>query len=52
MESDQMGERKAHWEKIYTSKADQEVSWYQEHPEDSLELIVQIPERVREDGIE
>jgi 2-polyprenyl-3-methyl-5-hydroxy-6-metoxy-1,4-benzoquinol methylase len=34
-----MAERKAHWENIYTVKAPAEVSWYQPHPETSLELI-------------
>jgi SAM-dependent methyltransferase len=32
-------ERHAHWENIYTSKEDAEVSWFQESPEPSLELI-------------
>jgi 2-polyprenyl-3-methyl-5-hydroxy-6-metoxy-1,4-benzoquinol methylase len=31
--------RKAHWESIYSSKAPTEVSWYQEYPKRSLELI-------------
>ena len=30
---------KAHWEKIYTSKAPDQVSWYQVHPQLSLDLI-------------
>lgn len=30
---------KAHWEKIYADKSDQEVSWYQPFPETSLQLI-------------
>jgi len=34
-----MLERKSHWEKIYTTKAPTEVSWFQPHPETSLELI-------------
>jgi SAM-dependent methyltransferase len=34
-----MFERKSHWEIIYTVKAPTEVSWYQQHPEISLELI-------------
>ncbi|MGQ0582485.1 MAG: class I SAM-dependent methyltransferase [Reyranella sp.] len=30
---------RSHWEDVYTSKADTAVSWYQPHPERSLELI-------------
>lgn len=30
---------KEHWEKIYSSKNDQEVSWYQESPNTSIQLI-------------
>jgi len=32
-------DRKAHWEKVYATKAPQEVSWYRPHLERSLELI-------------
>jgi ubiquinone/menaquinone biosynthesis C-methylase UbiE len=32
-------ERKEHWEAIYKTKAPNEVSWYQERPTKSLELI-------------
>ncbi len=32
-------ESKLHWEKIYSNKLDQEVSWYQEIPQTSLQLI-------------
>jgi SAM-dependent methyltransferase len=32
-------ERQEHWERIYSSKVPTEVSWYQEHPGKSLELI-------------
>lgn len=32
-------ERKAHWEKIYQSKALEEVSWYQPNPEASLAYV-------------
>ncbi len=28
-----------HWERVYTSKPVTEVSWYQEHAEQSLSLI-------------
>lgn len=30
---------KAHWEKIYTTKAPDQVSWYQVQPQESLDLI-------------
>src|SRR5487761_591476 len=30
---------KAHWEKVYTSKAPDQVSWYRPHLETSLSLI-------------
>lgn len=33
--------RQAHWEAVYTSKGEQEVSWFQENPAPSLELIAQ-----------
>jgi hypothetical protein len=32
-------EPKMHWEKIYNTKAPNEVSWYQPHLETSLALI-------------
>jgi len=31
--------RTAHWENVYSSKAENEVSWFQESPAPSLELI-------------
>lgn len=31
--------RQAHWENVYTTKGENEVSWYQESPEPSLELM-------------
>ena len=31
--------RQAHWEGVYSKKKSAEVSWYQQHPEYSLELI-------------
>jgi len=31
--------RKTHWERVYQSNADHEVSWYQPRPETSLKLI-------------
>ena len=32
-------DRKDHWEQIYSDKKSTEVSWYQQHPERSLDLI-------------
>lgn len=32
-------DRRDHWQKVYTSKAETEVSWYQPHPDKSLDLI-------------
>ena len=32
-------DRKKHWEQVYSQKQSTEVSWYQQHPERSLELI-------------
>jgi SAM-dependent methyltransferase len=34
--------RQAHWEGVYTKKAENEVSWFEEIPAPSLELIAQI----------
>jgi SAM-dependent methyltransferase len=31
--------RRAHWENVYTTKSENEVSWFQEDPAPSLELI-------------
>ena len=31
--------RRAYWENVYTTKSETEVSWFQENPESSLELI-------------
>ena len=31
--------RKSHWQNVYTSKGENEVSWFQENPAPSLELI-------------
>lgn len=33
--------RQAHWENVYTTKGENEVSWYQQSPAPSSELIVQ-----------
>ncbi|HKJ10534.1 MAG TPA: class I SAM-dependent methyltransferase [Gammaproteobacteria bacterium] len=34
-----MTERKAHWENVYGNRATDQVSWYQSHPQVSMELI-------------
>lgn len=34
-----MEKRKDHWETVYETKGDQEVSWYQEIPKTSLKII-------------
>lgn len=34
--------RQAHWEGVYTKKGENEVSWFQENPAPSLELVAQI----------
>ena len=34
--------RRAHWEGVYTKKGENEVSWFQENPAPSLELIAQV----------
>ena len=34
------GSSRAHWDGVYSEKGEQEVSWFQESPEPSLELIV------------
>src|SRR6187200_2580770 len=33
--------RRAHWENVYATKGENEVSWFQQSPAPSLELIVQ-----------
>jgi hypothetical protein len=35
--------RQAHWEKVYTSKGENEVSWFQENPAPSLDLMPSLP---------
>ena len=32
-------DRQAHWQNVYTTKAESEVSWFQDNPTISLELI-------------
>lgn len=34
-----MNTKKEHWEKVFTTKAENEVSWYQLNPETSIQLI-------------
>jgi len=34
--------RQAHWEGVYTKKGENEVSWFQERPAPSLELIARV----------
>lgn len=36
------GSLKAHWENVYTTKQPHEVSWTQERPETSLQMIVEL----------
>ena len=31
--------RKAHWENVYTTRAENEVSWFEDNPALSIELI-------------
>ena len=38
----QSDSRQAHWEGVYTKKGENEVSWFQENPAPSLELIAQV----------
>jgi len=38
----QTEERKSHWEKIYSPKQSNEVSWFQEFPSTSIELIKEL----------
>jgi SAM-dependent methyltransferase len=34
--------RQAHWENVYTKKGENEVSWFQENPAQSLDLIAEV----------
>jgi len=34
--------RQAHWEGVYTQKSESEVSWFQENPAPSIEMIEQV----------
>lgn len=38
----QSDKRRDHWENVYTKKGENEVSWFQENPATSLELIAQV----------
>ncbi len=37
--------RQAHWQSVYTSKGEAGVSWFQENPEPSLELMAEVEAR-------
>jgi len=37
-----MSTNKLHWEKVYETKGDLEVSWYQEVPKESLDLVADL----------
>ncbi|ARD70040.1 trans-aconitate 2-methyltransferase (plasmid) [Aminobacter sp. MSH1] len=34
-----MSDRRSHWEDVYTSKGESEVSWFEDSPETSLDLL-------------
>ena len=34
-----MSDKKVHWETVFTTKAENEVSWYQKKPETSLDFF-------------
>jgi hypothetical protein len=34
---------KTHWDKVYSTKRGEEVSWYQANPACSLRLLEQVP---------
>ena len=36
-----MGQRKAHWENVFATKQETEVSWYQQKPETSINFFVE-----------
>ncbi|WP_027581017.1 class I SAM-dependent methyltransferase [Bradyrhizobium sp. Ai1a-2] len=38
----QSEDRHAHWQDVYSKKAENEVSWFQENPAPSIELIMQV----------
>jgi len=42
VEAMQSESRQAHWEGVYSKKDENEVSWFQENPVPSLELIAQV----------
>ncbi|MDP2411494.1 MAG: class I SAM-dependent methyltransferase [Pseudolabrys sp.] len=39
MDSKNNIDRQGHWENVYSTKGEQEVSWFQDNPEPSLDLI-------------
>jgi trans-aconitate methyltransferase len=38
----EIGSRQAHWETIYTTRGESELSWFQENPAPSLDLIAAV----------
>ncbi len=38
----EIGSRRAHWESVYAAKGEKDVSWYQENPALSLDLIAAV----------
>ena len=34
-------EKRAHWENVFTTKAENEVSWYQQKPETSINFFTE-----------
>lgn len=34
-----MGARKEHWERVFATKAESDVSWFQEYPKTSIEFL-------------
>jgi hypothetical protein len=39
--------RKAHWENVYTTKGEKEVSWFQENPAPSAGHVGGLPADIR-----
>ena len=35
-------ERKAHWENVFSTKQETEVSWYQQYPKTSIDFILKL----------
>ena len=48
-------DKKAHWEKVFETKAQDEVSWYQPNPKTSVAFFVdnaiaKVPDRLKNDS--